>query len=219
MKRSLVVLVVLLLGHAVRAQVDESVAHTKWVVELTTDDDVPADGHHIGLHWTRDHDPTGAVVIFRRAVPLGTQGKGGSIHVVDQMAQIVPMFMYPDTYKDKYYPAIDTSQQPIPRGTKLGVWTVAGSVDGDPAVWVDNVEPGSLYIYALVPAERGAAPDTYENMEGTSVVTPPLAPKPASLIHRRWFQIAVLAGLGVLVAASFALRRRRAGAKPPDEAS
>jgi hypothetical protein len=218
MKRALVLL--LLLGHAMLALADQDDApKTKWVVELTEGDDVPADGQHIGLHWTRDYDPTGAVVIFRRAVPAGTQGKGGPIRVVDQKAQVIPAFMYPDTFKDQYYPAIDTSQKPIPRGTKLGVWTVAGSVDGDPSVWVDHVEPGSLYIYTLVPAVRGAAPDTYESMEGSAVVTPPLAPKPASLIHRRWFQIVVLAALGVLVAASFALRRRRAGAKPPAEAS
>ena len=210
----------MILGHSALAQDDDAeVPKTRWKVELTEEADVPADGHHLGLHWTRDHDPTGAVVIFRRAVPPGTPGKGEPILVVDQAAQIVPAFMYPDTFRTQYYKAIDVSQEPIPRGTKLGVWTVAGSVDGDPALWIDEVPGGSLYEYALVPAVRGAAPDTYESLMGSSVVTPPLAPKPASLIHKRWFQVAVLAAVGAVVGAIVAMRRRRAGARPPAEAS
>jgi hypothetical protein len=200
---------------------DEEVPHTKWKIELTTEDAVPADGHHIGLSWQRDYNPLGTVVIFRREVPKGTTGEGKPILVVDQKAQIVPAFMYPDTFKTKYYPAIDTSQQPIPKGTKLGVWTVADSVDGDRELWIDEVpDPDALYEYAFVPAHRAGAPDTYDSMMGSSVITPPLAPKQATtLLRRRWFQIAVLGAFGALVAGTFALRRRRAGAKPPGEAS
>jgi len=218
MTRALLILAIL--GHSALAQdEDAEVPKTQWKVELTEEAGVPADGHHVGLRWTRDRDPTGPVVIFRRAVPAGTQDKGGAIHVADRAAQIVPAFMYPDTFRTEYYKAIDASQQPIPRGTKLGVWTVAGSVDGDPALWIDEVPGGSLYEYALVPAVRGAAPDTYESLRGSSVVTPPLAPKPASLIHKRWFQVVVLGAVGAVVGAIVAMRRRRAGARPPAEAS
>ena len=195
--------------------------HTKWKVSLTEEAGVPADGHHLGLSWTRDFNPMGTVLIFRREVAPGTKGAGGPILVVDQKAQIVPAFMYPDTFKTKYYPAIDTSQQPIPRGTKLGVWTVVDSVDGDRDLWVDQVpDPDKLYVYALVPAHRGAAPDTYDSLMGSSVVTPPLAPRPASLVHTRWFRIAVGAALLVVIGGVIgAMRRRRAGVKPPAEAS
>src|SRR5512135_2595073 len=81
---------------------------TKWQIELTEESAVPADGHHIGLSWERDYNPMGTVVIFRREVPKGTKGEGKPILVVDRAAQIVPAFMYPDTFKDKYYAAIDT---------------------------------------------------------------------------------------------------------------
>ena len=194
---------------------------TKWQVSLVEAPGVPADGHHIGLSWDRDFNPMGTVVIFRRQVPKGTTGEGKPILVVDRLAQIVPAFMYPDTFKTTYYKAIDVSQQPIPRGTKLGVWTVADSVDGDRTLWVDEVpDPDALYEYAFVPAHRGAAPDTYDTLMGSSVVTPPLAPRAAaSILHRRWFQIAVLLVLGALVGVTFAMRRRRAGAKAPGEAS
>jgi hypothetical protein len=197
----------------------EEVPKTKWKVELV-EHHVPADGHHIGLSWTRDFNPMGTIVIFRRQVPQGSTGEGRPILVVDQGAQIVPAFMYPDTFKEKYYPAFDASQQPIPRGTKLGVWTVADSVDGDRELWVDEVpDPDALYEYTFAPAHRGAAPDTYTTLMGNSVITPPLAPKPAAWFRHLWVQIAALVVLGVFVVLSFVMRRRRAGAKPPAEAS
>ncbi len=224
MKRALLVL--LLFGHAALALADGSdeeaePPHTKWKIELTEADAVPADGHHIGLKWQRDFNPMGTVLIFRREVPQGTRGEGKPILVVDRLAQVVPALMYPDTFRDKYYPAIDTSQQPIPKGTKLGVWTVVDSVDGDRDLWIDDVpDPNKLYMYTFVPARRGSAADTYATLMGSSVVTPPLAPKQASLIHTRWFRIAMLAALVVVIAGVIgALRRRRSGATPPAEAS
>ncbi len=212
-------LALLLLGHAALAE--DEVPRTKWHVELTEEDAVPADGHHLGLSWKRDTNPMGTVLIFRRAVPRGTRGEGRPILVVDQGAQIVPAFMYPDTFKTQYYPAIDAAQRPIPKGTQLGVWTVVDSVDGDRTLWIDDVpDPDMLYLYTLVPAHRGSAADTYDTLMGSSVVTPPLPPKPVSLIRSRWFQIAIGAGLLVIATGVIgALRRRRAGAKTPGEAS
>jgi hypothetical protein len=195
---------------------------TRWDLE-EVNNRVPADGHHIGLSWSRDQGATGTVVIFRRVAPAGStsSNQGRHIHVVDRGAQLVPMFMYPETYKDQYYPAFDASTHPIPKGTKLGVWTVVDSVDGDRPLWIDEVEPGSLYIYALVPAKRAAAPDTYESFENSAVETPPLATRPPLLINRRWFQALLAAVIaGILVAAAVIVkRRRRAGARPSGEAS
>jgi hypothetical protein len=217
MKPALVL--VFLLAGVVYAQDQDAPPAARWTVELR-EGGVPADGRHIGLAWHRDRDSSVPVVVFRRVAPANA-GQGGGIHVVDQLAQIVPSFMYPDTFKTQYYPAFDANQQAIPRGTKLGVWTVAGSYDGDAPLWIDEVEPGQLYVYALVPGERGAAPDTYESLEGSAVVTPPVAPRAASLWHLRWFRALLLvAGAGVLVGGiTVVMRRRRAGAKPPAEAS
>jgi hypothetical protein len=194
---------------------------THWTLEQVGN--VPADGRHIGLSWTRDRDPASTVVIFRRVAPPDAQpsNEAQRLHVVDRTAQLVPMFMYPETYKTQYYPAFDASTHAIPTGTQLGVWTVVDSVDGDRSLWIDEVEPGARYIYALVPATRGAAPDTYASLENSAIATPPLAPLPADLWHRRWFQVVLGAGIaGILVAAIVVVkRRRRAGARPSGEAS
>jgi len=225
MKRALLLLLLVGTAGPVLAQgsgAEEPPPHpTKWKVELIENSAVPADGHHLALSWERDYNPLGTVLIFRRQVPKGTTGEGKQILVVDRLAQIVPAFMYPDTFRTQYYPAVDVSAKPIPKGTTLGVWTVADSVDGDRTLWIDEVpDPDALYEYALVPAHRGAAPDTYETLMGSSVITPPLAPRAAAtIVHRRWFQILVLVAFGAVVAATFAMRRRRAGAKAPGEAS
>jgi hypothetical protein len=189
---------------------------TRWSLEQ-----IPADGHHIGLGWTRDVDPASTVVIFRREAPAGSSNNARHVHVADRAAQLVPMFMYPETYKNQYYPAFDASTHPIPKGTKLGVWTVVDSVDGDRSRWIDDVEPGSLYIYALVPAKRAAAPDTYESFENSAIETPPLAPLTPALWYRRWFQALLAAVIaGILVAAAIVVkRRRRAGAGASGKAS
>jgi hypothetical protein len=194
---------------------------TQWSLDQVGN--VPADGRHIGLSWTRDRDSAGTVVIFRRVAPSGStpSNEGRHIHVADRAAQLVPMFLYPETYKTQYYPAFDASHHPIPKGTTLGVWTVVDAVDGDRPLWIDEVEPGSLYIYALVPATRGTAPDTYESFENSAIETPPLAPLTTVLWHRRWFQALLAAVIaGILVAAAIVVkRRRRAGARPSGEAS
>lgn len=194
---------------------------TQWTLQQVGN--APADGRHIGLAWTRDTDPTSTVVIFRRVAPAGSppSNEGRHLHVADRAAQLVPMFMYPETYKKQYYPAFDASTHPIPKGTTLGVWTVVDSVDGDRSLWIDEVEPGSRYIYALVPAKRGRAPDTYESFENSAVETPPLAPDSPVLWRRRWFQALLAAVIaGILVAAAIVVkRRRRAGAGPSGKAS
>lgn len=213
----------LLVAGAVHAQ-EEPVAAPPlhWTLEQVTRG-VPDDGRHIGLSWTRDHGGAGTVVIFRRVAPPGSApgDKASHVHVVDRVAQIVPMFMYPETYKAQYYPAFDATQHPIRPGTRLGVWTVVDSVDGDRSLWIDEVEPGPLYIYALVPAQRAAAPDTYERFDNSAIATPPLAPFPPALWQRRWFQaLAAVVIVGILGAViAVVKRRRRAGAGPSGEAS
>src|SRR3569623_649141 len=143
-------------AHVAHAQ--EDTPRTRWTITLGGDE-VPPAGRHIGLLRDRDRDPLSSVVIFRRKANPGEHGNGGHIHVVDQAAQIGPAFMYPETFRKQYYPAFDTSQHPIPPGTQLGVWTVVGSFDGDPAhPIIDTVEPGGSYVYALVPAEQGLDP-------------------------------------------------------------
>ncbi|MBV8757582.1 MAG: hypothetical protein JO257_09915 [Deltaproteobacteria bacterium] len=218
--RLLPLALLLALATTAHAQVEQPDAKTHWVVEWTNEG-VPRDGHHLGLTWTRDMGPATTVVIFRRKAQPGTKLASNSIRVVDQKAQIIPAFMYPDTFKTEYQKAIDVSTQPIPAGTQLGVWTVVGSVDGDPAApFIDRVEPDAVYQYVLVPAKRADKPDTYESLEGPAVITPPLQAAAGDLVHARWFQAVLAAGALVIVAiAAFVVRRRRAGANRPAEAS
>lgn len=217
--RSLPLALLLAIASTAHAQVEQPDAKTHWVVEWTNDN-VPRDGHHLGLMWTRDTGPATTVVIFRRKAAPGTTVTSNSIRVVDQKAQIIPAFMDPDGFKTKYEKAIDVSTQPIPPGTQLGVWTVVGSVDGDPATpFVDRVEAGAAYQYVLVPAKRGDKPDTYESLEGPAVITPALQAVPGELMHARWLQ-ALLVAVGALVIGVIVfVLRRRAGVKRPAEAS
>src|SRR3954453_22506358 len=130
MRRLSLALLLLVAAPAAYAQESGAPPPTKWTLTVN-DDETPNDGRHIGISWDRDGDPFSTVVVFRRMARPEENGKGGAIHVVDQQAQIVPMFMYPN-YKDRYYPAWDASTHAIPPGTQLGQWTVVASFDGDP---------------------------------------------------------------------------------------
>ena len=179
--------------------VEQAPKSTQWMIEMLFDQGffsgrgVEPDGRHIGISWTREPAVPTPVLVLRRALPEGTDVKGRSTRVVDQGGTVlVPAFLYPSTPKE-YHSAYDPSVNPLTVGTKIGEWTVVASVDGDaPDPIVDEVDPGT-YLYALVPAVRGAKPDTYVGFPGDAVVTWSVSPHAAWFNRRRWFHLALIA--------------------------
>nr|MBA3817931.1 hypothetical protein [Deltaproteobacteria bacterium] len=93
---------------------------------------------------------------------------------------------------------VDASR-PIPAKTVLGVWTVVGASDGDPAAPIlDEVAYGGRYVYALVPAVRGSDPDTYTDFPGDAVTTWVVSPRARWFNRKLWFHLVLI----VLIAAS-----------------
>lgn len=189
---------------------------TRWAVEVLYDQGffsargVEPDGRHVGISWTRTPAVTTPVLVLRRRVPGGTEAQGRPVRVVDPGGNaLVPSFLYPSASKNEYHPVYDAATNPLPVGATVGEWTVVGSTDGDPAEpIVDEVEPGT-YIYALVPAVRGAEPDTYVAFPGDAVTTWTVTPHAAWFNRRRWFHLALIAIIaGALFGYTWLARRK-----------
>jgi hypothetical protein len=180
---------------------------TRWEIQMVYDrpwlgeSGVDPDGHHLGITWTRTPAQLGAVLVLRREV-ANADAQSGTIHVTDHPGPIlIPLFLYPSTYRTEYHPAFDANANAIPPGTELGEWTVVGSVDGDPEEpIIDEVEPGKHYVYALVPAARGEKPDTYDAFPANAVTTWSVSAKQGWFFRRRWAHLAMI---GIIAAALF----------------
>lgn len=187
---------------------------TKWDVHVHDDRDwlgahgVHPDGRHLGLEWSRDRIDGDCVVVFRRELAPGVVAKPHAIKPVDRPEPgLRPAFIYPSSPRE-WHSAFDAKSHPIPPGAKVGEWTVVASVDhGHDEIVVDDVEPGRRYEYALVPARRADAHDTYDAF-GLGVVTGDVTAEPAWFYKWRWLYLALIA----LIAGAlglFAWRRRR----------
>jgi hypothetical protein len=158
-----------------------------WTVQIEPPDG--DDGRHLAVSWTRAGGSAGGTVLVLRRriagpdVPAGTLRLGGL-----GLAAAAP----------------------LPPRTALGQWTVVASVDGDPpAPILDEVDPAGRYVYALVPAVRGAAPDTYAAFPGEGITTQAVAPRAALFDRKRWFHLALIALIGASFAGFTYLARRR----------
>ncbi len=144
-----------------------------WAIRIEPPDS--DDGRHLAIGWTRPPaQRAGTVLVLRRgADDPGAAARPG-----------------PDLLR---------TGVPLPPGTRLGAWTVVASADGDPpAPILDEVDPEGRYVYALVSAVRGAAPDSYAGFPGEAITSGPVAPR-ASWFHvGRWPHLALIA----LIAAS-----------------
>jgi hypothetical protein len=191
------------------AWADEQIVHptiiekksdqTQWRIEVFYDQDwvgtrgVEPDGRHIGIGWTRDRPVEGAVLVLRRPLDPGEEGdKGHPLRVVEANGSVLS-----ETFlgtKEK----IDAAVIPLAPGATVGRWTVVTSSDGDhPDLFVDEVEPKTSYVYALVPAIRGVQPDTYAGFPGDAIQTWVLHTHPAWFNRHRWMHlllIAIIAG-------------------------
>jgi hypothetical protein len=190
--------------------------NTQWLIEMLFERPyigtrgVDPDGRHIGISWTRNPVPEGAVLVLRRPV-TDPDLKGKALRVVDRTGPVlIPLFLYPTDWKTTYHPAFDAHVQPIPPGTQVGEWTVVASSNGDPAEpIVDEVEPGSRYVYALVPAIRGQLPDTYDSFPGDAVTTWSVAPHASWFHPRRWMHLALILVIAVSLFVFTRLAKKR----------
>ena len=165
--------------------VEVTPAMTDWTIRIDKPDS--DDGRHLGISWTRVRaHRAGTVLVLRRRI-AGPDVPGGATRIGG------------------------VAGTPLPPGAALGAWTVVASVDGDPpAPILDEVDPGGRYVYALVPAVRGAAPDTYARFPGDAVTTWTVAPRATWFHRKRWLHLALIAlvGASLLGFASLARRRR-----------
>ncbi|HSK01650.1 MAG TPA: DUF6754 domain-containing protein [Kofleriaceae bacterium] len=158
-----------------------------WTIRIEPPDS--DDGRHLAIGWTRPPaQRAGTVLVLRRRVDEGGPG-GGAVS------------LGPDLLR----PGV-----PLPPGTQVGAWTVVASSDGDPAApLVDEVDPEGRYIYALVSAVRGEAPDTYARL-GAPITSNTVAPR-ASWFHRaRWPHLALIVLIGASLFGFAYLAKRRA---------
>ncbi len=172
---------------------------TEWRLEVFYDQDwigargIEPDGKHVGLAWTRDQRMPGAVLVLRRVIELGEHAdKGRPVRVAPSGSVLGPQFLGEG-------PPIDAATTPLAAGDHLGRWTVVTSSDGDhPDLFVDEVAPGTGYVYIFIPATRGAKPDTYTAFPGEAIETWPIQAHSAWFNRRRWFHL----GLVLLIAAA-----------------
>ncbi len=142
------------------------------------------DGRHLAIRWTRARG-TGTVLVLRRRVAEDLPPAAVRISEL-------------------------TPGAPLPPGTQLGAWTVVASDDDDPrAPIVDEVDPDGRYVYALQPAVRGAAPDTYASFPGDAVTARTAAPRAAWFNRKRWMHLALIALIGASLFGFTYLAKRR----------
>ncbi len=196
MKKALIVL--LALTATARADlVEQNPDKTAWEIGVFYDQDwfggrgIAADGKHVGLSWKRDHEVPGAVLVLRREVEFGEHpDKGRPVRITPSGAVLGPQFL---GETKEAVAAIDAATTPLVAGARLGRWTVVTSSDGDhPELYVDEVSPGTGYIYIFIPALRGAAPDTYSSFPGEAIETWTIQPRPALFDRHRWFHLALI---------------------------
>ena len=196
--------------------IEKPVPKTQWLIEMLYDQGwfgargVEPDGRHIGISWTRDPAVPGAVLILRRTLASGASVKGAAVRVVEHGgAALLPSFLFPSD-AHAYHPVYDAQHHPLPVGATVGEWTVVASTDGDPAEpIVDEVEPDTTYLYALLPATRGTLPDTYSAFPGDAIETWSVQAHAAWFNRRRWFHLALIAIIaGSLLAYTWLAKRR-----------
>jgi hypothetical protein len=185
--------------------VDVTPAVTDWTIRIDKPDS--DDGRHLGISWTRVRaHRAGTVLVLRRRVSEELPGK--AVRAGEGGARLGAAFLYPSG--SAAAAPIDAANLPLPSATRLGEWTVVASVDGDPAAPIlDEVDPEGRYIYALVPAVRGAAPDTFVRFPGDAITTWTVAPRATWFNRKRWFHLALIALVAGSLAAFTYLAKRR----------
>jgi hypothetical protein len=95
-------------------------------------------------------------------------------------------------------------------GKDRDTWTLVAAVAGDPT-FVDEMEPGRRYSYAVVHAVEADTKDTYVAVS-PPVFSKPIAPVPAFFHTDRWFFLLVI----VVIAAALFAYMRLAKSRPKD---
>ncbi|CAN5691118.1 hypothetical protein BH11MYX1_BH11MYX1_32920 [soil metagenome] len=177
--------------------VDTLPEQTRWQLAVFYDQDwfgsrgIEPDGKHVGLAWTRDRKVEGAVLVLRREVDFGEHpDQGRPVRVAPSGSVLGPQFL---GEPHEAVAPIDAATTPLVAGDRIGRWTVITSSDGDhPDLYVDEVTPGTGYIYIFIPAVRGAKPDTYNLFPGEAIETWTIQAHPALFNRHRWFHLALI---------------------------
>jgi uncharacterized membrane protein YdcZ (DUF606 family) len=161
------------------------------------------DGQHIELAFKRlyTHAAGNKILIFHR--PLGD---GEVVHHglgpvnINHLPAFGREFLAGRlSLKDQLARTPNLPDQPLPlEGLKLeagksrvGPWTLAGIAEQDGS-FVDQVDPGVHYVYALVPATPGAETGTFTNFPELGAQTDGFVAQASFFNVKRWFYLAFI---------------------------
>jgi len=188
-----------------------------WWIQLGRPDSADStDGKHIEIQWERRyHGKPAMLLVFRRPVLEGEtphEGTGG-VAITEGDAFGAEFTAGNLSTRDALAPTPHLGK-PVPlaglvlaKDMDIGVWKlieVADSADGKGS-FVDEVLPGTDYVYGLVPATPGAEAGTITGFPEPGVQTWVVSAEAAWWNGARWFFLAFIAVTGV---AFFVFARR-----------
>jgi hypothetical protein len=170
------------------------------------------DGKKLRLTWKRDSQLEGSkLLILRHAVGPKYVVTTDHRYVGQHQTPILAAdFLHPEKLDDCETKPLDASALPIKPGSAWGQWVVAGTSDEKDGELVEEVSPGTSYVYALAPV---LIPDedkpAVTAFLGEAVLTRPRAPAAAGFDRSRWFFLAfvLMTGAAFLLYIQIAKRR------------
>lgn len=173
------------------------------------------DGRHLAIRWTGGE----AALLLRRVVPPGYAAEATSlatgIAAGERGGLLAVDFLYPTPgpiagLPRQLYRPIDATAAPIAAQQWLGAWQVVAVVDGPPAEpIVDEVDPEGRYVYAVLPGERGAAPDVFVGLGAAAELSAAASPSGSWFNRRLWMHAALIGLIGASLFVFTYLARRR----------
>jgi hypothetical protein len=170
------------------------------------------DGKKLRLTWKRDTKLDGSkLLILRHEVGPSYVAATDHRYVGQHQTPILAAdFLHPEKLDDCETKPLDASALAIKPGTEWGQWVVAGVSDDKDGELVEEVSPGTQYVYALAPV---LIPDedkpAVTAFLGEAVLTRPRAAAAAGFDRSRWFFLAfvLMTGAAFLIYIQIAKRR------------
>jgi len=189
------------------------VDHTKQLWEVSVGSPANDEGRKIRITWKRDSTFAGSRMVILR-MPAGPKYVAASDHRYvgqHQSPMLAADFLYPTNPTGPDAKPLDASTLSAESGATWGEWTVVTVVeekDAQVGEQVDEVEPGTRYVYALAPAIVVEDKPGIQAFVGEAVLTPPRAPTPAWFDRSKLFFLifVLLTGAAFLIYIELAKR-------------
>jgi hypothetical protein len=198
MRSVLVMLALLSMTARARAQDDDQppTKQRQWRIVLGMPENPDnQDGRHIQIWWKRyDATDPAKIMVFRRPVADGETPKqgGGSVDMASAgelgEAFTSGVLTFEDAGKSTKitHKAIPLAGHAFAPGETVGVWTLI-AIDDDDKTFVDEVEPGGRYVYAVVPFTPATEDGQVAGFPEPAVQTWAVSPQNSWFNPNRWF--------------------------------